>query len=149
MTFLQISRQFPELPSLDEIERNRSLNFINSHRGLDVPLPLLPTEVPVAGIHLRPAKPLPQVRTVSTPSVGRTSQTNTFPAGYFFPVTTQIQHLHLPQDTLLPHNTDLTPIQCVEHISLSLTSTHFPHIFFNPQCFGAAIVHQQYRLAIY
>lgn len=57
----QISAQFPGFPSMLEIERNQSLTLMNSHFSLDTPLPLLPGQVEIGGMHCRPGKPLPQV----------------------------------------------------------------------------------------
>ncbi|XP_069165918.1 UDP-glycosyltransferase UGT5-like [Procambarus clarkii] len=56
----EISAQFPELPPLLDLERNMSLALINTHFSIDIPLPLLPSQVEVGGMHCRPASPLPQ-----------------------------------------------------------------------------------------
>uniref|UniRef100_A0A2P2I7E1 UDP-glucuronosyltransferase n=2 Tax=Hirondellea gigas TaxID=1518452 RepID=A0A2P2I7E1_9CRUS len=55
-----LKKRFPNLPPLLEIERNQSLTLINSHFSLGIPLPLLPSQVEIGGMHLRPAKPLPK-----------------------------------------------------------------------------------------
>lgn len=59
-TQVEISKMFPHLPPLVDIQRNQSLTLINSHFSLDTPLPLLPSQVEVGGMHLRPPKPLPK-----------------------------------------------------------------------------------------
>ncbi|XP_045123982.1 UDP-glycosyltransferase UGT5-like isoform X4 [Portunus trituberculatus] len=56
----EISAQFPDLPPLLDIERNQSLTLINTHFSITTPVPLLPSQVEVGGMHCRPAKPLPQ-----------------------------------------------------------------------------------------
>ncbi|XP_045599230.1 UDP-glycosyltransferase UGT5 [Procambarus clarkii] len=56
----EISAQFPDLPPLLDLERNMSLALINTHFSISMPLPLLPSEVEVGGMHCRPASPLPQ-----------------------------------------------------------------------------------------
>ncbi|XP_064113060.1 UDP-glycosyltransferase UGT5-like isoform X2 [Macrobrachium nipponense] len=58
----EISAQFPDLPPLLDIERNQSLTLLNSHFSMDMPVPLLPSQIEVGGLHCRPAKPLPEVR---------------------------------------------------------------------------------------
>nr|XP_045622222.1 UDP-glucosyltransferase 2-like [Procambarus clarkii] len=57
----KISAQFPELPPLLDLERNMSLGLINTHFSIGIPLPLLPSEVEVGGMHCRPASPLPEI----------------------------------------------------------------------------------------
>nr|XP_045609683.1 UDP-glucosyltransferase 2-like [Procambarus clarkii] len=57
----EISAQFPELPPLLDLERNMSLALMNTHFSTGIPLPLLPSQVEVGGMHCRPASPLPQV----------------------------------------------------------------------------------------
>nr|XP_045608557.1 UDP-glycosyltransferase UGT5-like [Procambarus clarkii] len=56
----EIAAQFPHLPPLLEVERNQSLTLINSHFTIDTPVPLLPSQVEVGGLHCRPGRPLPQ-----------------------------------------------------------------------------------------
>ena len=56
-----MSRRFPELPPLLEMEANVSLSLINSHFSFRKPLPFLPNQIEVGGMHCRPAKPLPKV----------------------------------------------------------------------------------------
>nr|XP_045586570.1 UDP-glucosyltransferase 2-like [Procambarus clarkii] len=56
----EISAQFPELPPLLDLERNMSLALNNRHFSIGIPLPLLPSQVEVGGMHCRPASPLPQ-----------------------------------------------------------------------------------------
>ncbi|XP_071524054.1 UDP-glycosyltransferase UGT5-like [Panulirus ornatus] len=56
----EITAQFPDLPSLLELERNQSLSLINTHFSLGMSLPLLPSQVEVGGMHCRPGKPLSQ-----------------------------------------------------------------------------------------
>ena len=57
----QISKHFPDLPSLYEMGRNQSLTLINSHFSISYPIPLLPNQVETGGMHLQPSKPLPNV----------------------------------------------------------------------------------------
>ncbi|KAF2360184.1 UDP-glucuronosyl/UDP-glucosyltransferase [Trinorchestia longiramus] len=57
---VEISKRFPDLPSLYELGRNMSLMFINSHYSITTPLPLLPNQVEVGGLHIAPSKPLPK-----------------------------------------------------------------------------------------
>ncbi|XP_042877914.1 UDP-glycosyltransferase UGT5-like [Penaeus japonicus] len=56
----EISAQFPDLPPLLDIERKQSLALVNSHFSLGSPVPLLPSQVEVAGLHCRPSLPLPR-----------------------------------------------------------------------------------------
>ncbi|XP_069190581.1 UDP-glycosyltransferase UGT5 isoform X2 [Procambarus clarkii] len=60
LTQKEISAQFPELPPLLDLERNMSLALMNTHFSIGIPLPLLPSQVEVGGMHCRPARPLPQ-----------------------------------------------------------------------------------------
>lgn len=56
-----ISEQFPDLPSLTEIDRNQSVAFMNSHFSMNSPpVPLLPGQVEIGGIHCREGNPLPK-----------------------------------------------------------------------------------------
>ncbi|ODM89983.1 UDP-glucuronosyltransferase 2C1, partial [Orchesella cincta] len=48
-----------QLPSIDEIQANASMMFMNSHFTLNYPRPL-PDVIEVGGMHTRPAKKLPQ-----------------------------------------------------------------------------------------
>jgi len=57
---VEISKRFPDLPSLADMEREQNLNFINGHWSFGEVLPLLPNQVEVGGMHLRPGKPLPK-----------------------------------------------------------------------------------------
>merc|ERR1719259_1155527 len=57
---LEISKRFPELPSLADMEREQNLNLINGHWSFGQVVPLLPNQVEVGGMHLRPGKPLPK-----------------------------------------------------------------------------------------
>lgn len=55
-------RHFGEsLPALSELARNTSLIFVNNHFSLNRPRPLVPGVIEVAGIHIKPAKPVPKV----------------------------------------------------------------------------------------
>jgi len=56
----EISKQFPNMPNLIEFERRQDFNFYNGHHTLGMVLPLLPNQIEVGGMHLRPAKPLPK-----------------------------------------------------------------------------------------
>jgi len=57
---VEISKQFPNLPTLAHMERQQSLNLINCHFSFGSVLPMLPNQVEVGGMHLRPSKPLPK-----------------------------------------------------------------------------------------
>ncbi|KAA0184510.1 hypothetical protein HAZT_HAZT005992 [Hyalella azteca] len=56
----EISKQFPDLPRLDDLKRNQSLTLINSHFSVGQPLPLLPNQVEVGGLHIGPPAALPK-----------------------------------------------------------------------------------------
>ena len=49
------------LPALSQLARNTSLIFVNNHFSFNRPRPLVPGVIEVAGIHIKPAKPLPKV----------------------------------------------------------------------------------------
>ncbi|KAF2360183.1 UDP-glucuronosyl/UDP-glucosyltransferase [Trinorchestia longiramus] len=57
---VEISKRFPDLPSLSELGRNTSLVLINSHYSITTPLPLLPNQIEIGGLHIAPSKPLPK-----------------------------------------------------------------------------------------
>jgi glucuronosyltransferase len=50
-----------DMPSYQQIHRNVSLIFMNSHFALTYPRPNFPDNVEVGGMHCRPAQPLPKV----------------------------------------------------------------------------------------
>jgi glucuronosyltransferase len=52
------------LPALSHLARNTSLIFVNNHFSLNRPRPLVPGIIEVAGIHMKPAKALPKVRSL-------------------------------------------------------------------------------------
>ncbi|XP_076065862.1 UDP-glycosyltransferase UGT5-like [Oratosquilla oratoria] len=56
----EITKHFPDLPPIEELERNVSLSLFNTHYSQDMTQPLLPSQIDVAGMHCRPARPLPQ-----------------------------------------------------------------------------------------
>jgi len=49
------------LPALSDLARNTSLIFVNNHFSLNRPRPLVPGVIEVAGIHIKPPKPLLKV----------------------------------------------------------------------------------------
>jgi len=56
----EIAKRFPNMPKLVDFERRVDFNFINSHFSFGTVLPLLPNQIEVGGMHLRPPKPLPK-----------------------------------------------------------------------------------------
>ncbi|KAF2356870.1 UDP-glucuronosyl/UDP-glucosyltransferase [Trinorchestia longiramus] len=87
---IEISKQFPDLPSLDDLIKNESLTLLNTHHSIGMPLPLLPNQVEVGGMHVRPAKPLPKdiddFLSGTTPvvymSLGSVARSSTMPPEY-------------------------------------------------------------------
>nr|CAD7426444.1 unnamed protein product [Timema monikensis] len=49
-----------KVKSIDELRRNISILLSNSFHGFDTPRPLMPNVIPVGGMHLKPASPLPK-----------------------------------------------------------------------------------------
>lgn len=47
------------IPSIDELHRNVSIIFVNNHRSIAPPRPLLPNIINIGGSHIKPPKPLP------------------------------------------------------------------------------------------
>ena len=58
---LQLREHFPDFPGLAEIEKGAALILANTHFSLDIPMPLLPQQVEVGGMHCRKPKQLPAV----------------------------------------------------------------------------------------
>ncbi|XP_068220379.1 UDP-glycosyltransferase UGT5-like [Palaemon carinicauda] len=54
----EISSIFPDVPALEEIERNQSLVLLNYCPSFDVTIPLLPLQVDVGCLHCRPGRSL-------------------------------------------------------------------------------------------
>jgi glucuronosyltransferase len=52
------------LPPVWELENKTSLVLLNTHHSLSYPKPLMPNYVQVGGMHVKPPKKLPQVRSV-------------------------------------------------------------------------------------
>ena len=52
----------PDCPPLDDIEKEVSLVFTNSHPVFHYPRTMTPEMIEIGGIHCKPAKPLPPVR---------------------------------------------------------------------------------------
>ena len=48
-------------PTLQELERRIAVVLSNEHFSINYPKPTVPAVISVAGLHIKPAKPLPQV----------------------------------------------------------------------------------------
>ncbi|KAK7869408.1 hypothetical protein R5R35_000704 [Gryllus longicercus] len=48
------------LPHVRDLQRATALMLVNAHVAVSYPRPLMPTLVPVGGMHVRPGKPLPE-----------------------------------------------------------------------------------------
>lgn len=51
----------PDMPPISQLEKRASLALIGSHPIIDNVRPLLDTIIPVAGMHIKEAAPLPTV----------------------------------------------------------------------------------------
>lgn len=49
-----------ELPDLNEIEHRTALAMVNIHPAIDSSIPLPPNVIPIAGLHIKEAKELPE-----------------------------------------------------------------------------------------
>lgn len=47
------------LPTIEELSKNVSMIFINTHRSIQIPKPSMPTHVNVGGVHMKLPKSLP------------------------------------------------------------------------------------------
>ncbi|XP_066977465.1 UDP-glycosyltransferase UGT5-like [Macrobrachium rosenbergii] len=56
----EVSSVLPDVPPLEEIEKNQSLVLLNYCPSFDVTLPLLPSQVDIGCLHCQPGLPLPQ-----------------------------------------------------------------------------------------
>jgi glucuronosyltransferase len=54
---------YAPLPSISELHSSTSLLLINHHFSISYPRPLMPNVVQVGGMHVKPAKKLPEVST--------------------------------------------------------------------------------------
>lgn len=52
---------YAPLPSISELGFSTSLILVNGHFSISYPQPLMPNIVPVGGMHVKPAKKLPEV----------------------------------------------------------------------------------------
>lgn len=48
-----------KLPSVEELEKKISVHLMNSHSALSYPRPKMPGMIDIAGVHIKPTKPLP------------------------------------------------------------------------------------------
>lgn len=48
-----------KLPSVEELEKKISVHLMNSHSALSFPRPKMPGMIDIAGVHIKPTKPLP------------------------------------------------------------------------------------------
>lgn len=88
----EVQLHLPDVTPLLDIERKQSLNLINSHLSVDLPLALLPTQVQIGAIHCKPSKPLNKELTtwiegagdegVVYVSLGSMAQGKTMPSQY-------------------------------------------------------------------
>ncbi|EDW02190.1 GH20037 [Drosophila grimshawi] len=53
------SKQFKDLPTIKQLESNISVILLNAHMPLEPPRPLSFNMIPVGGLHIKPAQPLP------------------------------------------------------------------------------------------
>lgn len=53
------NQQGGRLPSTEDLEKKISVHLINAHSALSYPRPKMPGMIDIAGIHIRPSKPLP------------------------------------------------------------------------------------------
>lgn len=54
----------PDVPSLDEVAKNASVLFLNTHFSMNCVRPMVPNVVEVAGLNIKKAKPLDKVNNV-------------------------------------------------------------------------------------
>lgn len=54
-----LSKQFKDLPTVKQLERNISVILLNSYMPLEAPRPTSFNMIPVGGLHIKPTKPLP------------------------------------------------------------------------------------------
>ncbi|XP_030081391.1 UDP-glucuronosyltransferase 2B15-like [Drosophila hydei] len=54
-----LSKQFKNLPTVKQLERNISVILLNSYMPLEAPRPTSFNMIPVGGLHIKPTKPLP------------------------------------------------------------------------------------------
>lgn len=59
-----VKKEFPNSRAITEIERDAELCFINSHPATAWTRTLPPHVIPLGALHVRPAKPLPNVRNI-------------------------------------------------------------------------------------
>lgn len=52
----------PGMPSISELERRTAIALVNTHPVFDYARPLPENVIPVAGLHIRDAKPVPKVK---------------------------------------------------------------------------------------
>ncbi|XP_068217352.1 UDP-glycosyltransferase UGT5-like [Palaemon carinicauda] len=88
----EVTLHLPDIRPLLYTERNASLTFLNSHYSIDLPLPLLPSQVQIGAIHCKSPKPLNKELTswiegagdegVIYVSLGSMAQGNTMPIQY-------------------------------------------------------------------
>lgn len=53
-------KYLPNTPSVEELNKNVSLIFLNSHPSTNQPVPLVPNMIEIGGFHVYPPKKLPQ-----------------------------------------------------------------------------------------
>lgn len=56
----------PGLPSISELQKRTAIALVSTHPIFDYSQPLLENVIPVGGLHIRDAKPLPKVRNNNT-----------------------------------------------------------------------------------
>lgn len=52
----------PDVPSMTELEQKTAIAFVNTNPTFNIPIPLPENVIPVGGMHIREAKPLPEVK---------------------------------------------------------------------------------------
>ncbi|XP_054272570.1 UDP-glycosyltransferase UGT5-like [Macrosteles quadrilineatus] len=53
-------KDFPDMPSLEEMSKGVAMMFVNDHLTADYAIPRPPNIIPVGGLHIQPTQPLPQ-----------------------------------------------------------------------------------------
>lgn len=65
----QLEKYFSDyspLPSISDLDSSTSLILLNHHFSISYPRPLMPNIVQVGGLHIKPAKKLPEVSIIKT-----------------------------------------------------------------------------------